>query len=224
MAGRSSSMAHVHHHANGVPGGKAKDGAGALGRPPTRSYSHSQRHSQQPSRRSHHRRSHSHSEGEPTKHRQPGCKQLCQRHSQQPSRRSHHRRTPSHSEGEPTKHRQPGCKQLTGETMGGLATASCLLPCAVVDFAFLATVRAPVALCRRAVRGSRFRRSPSVGEAEMAKLREEADSVLKFGRTASAWPAMAPAEEEKELENQVWASFRDAGFGRTSKHLDNDIS
>ncbi|KAM3296889.1 hypothetical protein ACQJBY_038977 [Aegilops geniculata] len=188
MAGRSSSMAHVHHHANGLPGGKAKDGAGALGRPPTRSYSHSQRHSQQPSRRSHHRRSH------------------------------------SHSEGEPTKHRQPGCKQLTGETMGGLATASCLLPCAVVDFAFLATVRAPVALCRRAVRGSRLRRSASVGEAEMAKLREEADSVLKFGRTASAWPATAPAEEEKELENQVWASFRDAGFGRTSKHLDNDVS
>ncbi|XP_037451855.1 uncharacterized protein LOC119322469 [Triticum dicoccoides] len=188
MAGRSSTMAHVHHHANGVPGCKAKDGAGALGRPPTRSYSHSQRHSQQPSRRSHHRRSH------------------------------------SHSEGEPTKHRQPGCKQLTGETMGGLATASCLLPCAVVDFAFLATVRAPVALCRRAVRGSRLRRSASVGEAEMAKLREEADSVLKFGRTASAWPATAPAEEEKELEKQVWASFRDAGFGRTSKHLDNDVS
>nr|BAK06956.1 predicted protein [Hordeum vulgare subsp. vulgare] len=187
MPGRSSSMTHVHQHANAASGAKPRDGAGPLGRPPTRSYSQSHRHSQQHPRRSYHRRSHSHSEGEPAS-------------------------------------KQPGCKQLTGETMGGLATASCLLPCAVVDFAFLATVRAPVALCRRAVRGSRHRRSASVGEAEMAKLREEADSVLKFGRTASAWPAMTPADGEEELEKKVWASFNDAGFGRTSPHLDNDIS
>ena len=101
-----------------------------------------------------------------------------QRSTAFPPRRTHHGHSHSHSHGPPqrcdserigSRSRQPRCGEVAGGTAAGCAAVCCCFPCVMVEVVVLATVRAPAALCRRAVRASRRRRSASAGQAAAAE-------------------------------------------------------
>lgn len=135
-----------------------------------------------------------------------------------PPRRQQHQRCDSE------RIRQPRCGEVAGGTAAGCAAVCCCFPCAVVEVVVLATVRAPAALCRRAVRARRRRRSASAGQAaEMYELLVDDGGVAEPGEAAAVWPAMPPAEEAGELEKEVWARFYGAGFWRSPSQLGDEI-
>nr|AGO59364.1 hypothetical protein OG_BBa0035M03.12 [Oryza glaberrima] len=100
----------------------------------------------------------------------------------------------------------------------------------------LATVRAPAALCRRAVRGRRggrgTRRSASAGQAgEIYELLVDEGGAVDSGEKKApvVWPVAAitaaavPSEEAGELEKEVWARFYGAGFWRSPSQLSDHM-
>jgi hypothetical protein len=92
----------------------------------------------------------------------------------------------------------------------------------MVEVVVLATVRAPAALCRRAVKASRRRRSASAGQAaDMYELLVDDGTVANFG-DAVVWPAVQPSEEAGEMEKEVWARFYGAGFWRSPSQLGDE--
>lgn len=132
--------------------------------------------------------------------------------------------------------RQPRCGEVAGGTAAGCAAVCCCLPCAVVEVVVLATVRAPAALCRRAVRGRRggrgTRRSASAGQAgEIYELLVDEGGAVDSGEKKApvVWPVAAitaaavPSEEAGELEKEVWARFYGAGFWRSPSQLSDHM-
>ena len=158
-----------------------------------------------------------------------------QRSTAFPPRRTHHghSHSHSHSHGPPqrcdserigSRSRQPRCGEVAGGTAAGCAAVCCCFPCVMVEVVVLATVRAPAALCRRAVRASRRRRSASAGQAaDIYELLVDDGTVAKPGDAASVWPAVRPSEEAGELEKEVWARFYGAGFWRSPSQLGDEI-
>ncbi|XP_040378561.1 uncharacterized protein LOC121053949 [Oryza brachyantha] len=143
---------------------------------------------------------------------------------QQPQHQHQH-----HQRCDSERGRQPRCGELVGGTAAGCAAVCCCLPCAMVEVVVLATVRAPAALCRRAVRARRrggVRRSASAGQAgEIYELLVDEGGAVEAGEAAVARPAaVAPSEEAGELEKEVWARFQGAGFWRSPSQLSDQMS
>ncbi|KAF7067453.1 hypothetical protein CFC21_073348 [Triticum aestivum] len=120
--------------------------------------------------------------------------------------------------------RQPRCGEVAGGTAAGCAAVCCCFPCVMVEVVVLATVRAPAALCRRAVRARRRRRSASAGQpVDMYELLVDDGTVAGPGDAAVVWPAGQPPEEEAgEMENEVWSRFYGAGFWRSPSSLGDE--
>ncbi|KAI4988508.1 hypothetical protein ZWY2020_030138 [Hordeum vulgare] len=119
-------------------------------------------------------------------------------------------------------------------TAAGCAAVCACFPFAVLEFAVLAAVRAPAALCRRTIREQLDRRCEA-----RARRKEEMEDVVILGGDASpksvaaaqakhaalkageeeelGWchwpvkPAVAAAEELAEAEKEVWERFYGAG-------------
>ncbi|CAM0875688.1 unnamed protein product [Alopecurus aequalis] len=156
-----------------------------------------------------------------------------QRSTAFPPRRTQHAR--SHSQSLPqrcdserisSRSRPHRCGELAGGTAAGCAAVCCCFPCVMVEVVVLATVRAPAALCRRAVRASRRRRSASAGQAtDIYELLIDDGTVPVPvpGDAAVVWPAVKPSDEAGQLEKEVWASFYDAGFWRSPSQLGDQI-
>uniref|UniRef100_A0ACD6AHC7 Uncharacterized protein n=1 Tax=Avena sativa TaxID=4498 RepID=A0ACD6AHC7_AVESA len=117
--------------------------------------------------------------------------------------------------------RQPRCGEVAGGTAAGCAAVCCCFPCVMVEVVVLATVRAPAALCRRAVKASRRRRSASAGQA--ADIYELLGNVPENGDAAAVWPAAKQTDESGELEKEVWEQFYGAGFWRSPSQLGDEI-
>uniref|UniRef100_A0ACD5XA30 Uncharacterized protein n=1 Tax=Avena sativa TaxID=4498 RepID=A0ACD5XA30_AVESA len=143
------------------------------------------------------------------------------------TRRTHHARSHSHiphpqrcdSERMSSRSRQPRCGEVAGGTAAGCAAVCFCIPCVMVEVVVLATVRAPAALCRRAVKASRRRRSASAGQA--ADIYELLGAVPEEGDAAAVWPEGKQTEESGEKE--VWEQFYGAGFWRSPSQLGDEI-
>ncbi|XP_044948596.1 uncharacterized protein LOC123398159 [Hordeum vulgare subsp. vulgare] len=148
-----------------------------------------------------------------------------------PPRRSHSHPQPhphghQRCDSEPVSRsgRQPRCGEVAGGTAAGCAAVCCCFPCVMVEVVVLATVRAPAALCRRAVRARRRRRSASAGQAvDMYELLVEDGTVAEPGDPAVVWPAGQPAEDAGDMEKEVWSRFYGAGFWRSPSQLGDEI-
>ncbi|KAG8062893.1 hypothetical protein GUJ93_ZPchr0003g17887 [Zizania palustris] len=130
-----------------------------------------------------------------------------------------------HQRCDSEKIRQPRCGEVAGGAAAGCAAVCLCFPAAVVEVVVLATVRAPAALCRRAVRARRRRRSASAGQAgDIYELIVDDGRVVEAGEAAVVWPAAPPpAEEAAELEKEVWATFYGAGFWRSPSQLSDEV-
>ncbi|XP_051189677.1 uncharacterized protein [Lolium perenne] len=156
-----------------------------------------------------------------------------------PPRRTHHAHSHSHPPPHAHAHapqrcdseriggrasRQTRCGEVAGGTAAGCAAVCCCFPCVMVEVVVLATVRAPAALCRRAVKASRRRRSASAGQAsDMYELLVDDGTVTGPRDAAVVWPAVQPSDEAGEMEKEVWASFYGAGFWRSPSQLGDEI-
>ncbi|KAL6637211.1 hypothetical protein ACP70R_024783 [Stipagrostis hirtigluma subsp. patula] len=147
------------------------------------------------------------------------------RRSGYPPRRQLHQRCDSDLN---IRHQHRGCGEVAGGTAAGCAAVSCCIPCVMVEVVVLATVRAPAALCRKAVRARRGRRrSASAGQAaEIYELLVDDGGVVEAADDAEevALPANPHAEEEDaELEKEVWARFYGGGFWRSPSQLSDEV-
>ncbi|KQK13951.1 uncharacterized protein LOC100823316 [Brachypodium distachyon] len=127
--------------------------------------------------------------------------------------------------------RQPRCGEVAGGTAAGCAAVCCCFPCVMVEVVVLATVRAPAALCRRAVKARRRaggRRTASAGQAaDMYELLVDGGGLglgaEAGGDAAVVWPAVKPVDEAGDMEKEVWARFYEAGFWRSPSQLGDEI-
>uniref|UniRef100_A0A0E0BVE6 Uncharacterized protein n=1 Tax=Oryza glumipatula TaxID=40148 RepID=A0A0E0BVE6_9ORYZ len=115
---------------------------------------------------------------------------------------------------------QPRCGEVAGGTAAECAAVFCCFPFAVVELVVLAAVRAPAALCRRAVRGGRRRRVRSTkpketGAMDIASPRSLAAAAAKARKVDADFPATPKAEHLVDMEKEVWASFYGGGFWRS---------
>ncbi|KAL6894573.1 hypothetical protein ACP4OV_008671 [Aristida adscensionis] len=145
-----------------------------------------------------------------------------------PPRRQLHQRCDSEIA---VSHQHRSCGEVAGGTTAGCAAVCCCFPCVMVEVVVLATVRAPAALARKAVRVRRGRRrSASAGEAtdiyellvdqgdagEAAAAADEEEDILTLK------PHLE--EQDVELDKEVWARFQGAGFWRSPSQLTDEVA
>ncbi|KAL6854271.1 hypothetical protein ACP4OV_019174 [Aristida adscensionis] len=140
-------------------------------------------------------------------------------HAHQPPRRRRlHKRCDSEINLSP-QHR--GFGEVAGGTAAGCAAVSCCFPAVMVEVAVLATVRAPAALARKAIRAGRgHRRAASAGQAsEMYELVVDDVGEAAGADGEAAKKPQLEEEEQAEMEKEVWARFYGTGFWRSASQL-----